>query len=318
MVDEVNAGAEVLTIGESMGSVRATGMLRLGGGANVTIGGAESNVAIGLARLGHRVRWAGRLGADEIGALVTRTLRAEGIDTAVTLDDTRPTGLMLVENRIADISRVAYYRAGSAASALSVADVEDLLSPDTRVLHVTGITPALSASAAEAIAALVQRAAELAVTVSFDVNYRGKLWTRDAASAVLAPIARMATIVFASDDELALVADGVEADAAATLLAAGVREVVVKRGGAGAGVYHAGGVHSVPARTVPVVDTIGAGDAFTAGYLSALLDGADVAGRLARGTTMGAFAVTAAGDWEPLPTRAELPLLDQAGGSTVR
>ncbi|WP_243855116.1 sugar kinase [Diaminobutyricimonas sp. TR449] len=315
---EMSADAEVLTIGESMGSVRASGMLRLGGGANITIAGAESNVAIGLSRLGHRVRWAGRLGDDEVGALVTRTLRAEGVDTAVMIDATRPTGLLLVETRIADISRVAYYRAGSAASALEVADVENQLRSGTRVLHITGITAALSASAAEAITALARRAAGLGVTISFDVNYRRKLWTREAASAVLAPIARTASIVFASDDELGLVAEGAEADAAAELLRAGVSEVVVKRGGDGAGVYHAGGTLSVPARRVPVVDTIGAGDAFTAGYLSALLDGEDVAGRLERGTTLGAFAVTAAGDWESLPTRAELPLLDQAAGSTVR
>jgi 2-dehydro-3-deoxygluconokinase len=167
------------------------------------------------------------------------------------------------------------------------------------------------------------------VVVSLDVNYRSKLWSRDQAGAVLAPLARHAIIVIASDDELDLVAvprDGSgeatspadEARAAAHLLDLGVSEVVVKRGAAGAAVHTADGLLEAPAIPVTCVDTVGAGDAFTAGYLSARLDGEDVAGRLKRGILAGAFAISTRGDWEGLPRREELALLDAARGSTQR
>lgn len=311
---------DVVTFGESMGSIRAAGLLRFGGTMNMTMGGAESNVAIGLARLGHAVRWVGRLGDDEVGEYVLRMLRAESVDTErATLDTSRRTGLMLVEKRLPDIARVAYYRAGSAGSALGIPDLDGAFDASTRILHVTGITPALSPSAAEAALWAVRTAKELGVLVSFDVNYRAALWSREAASAVLTELARAADIVFASDDELSLVADGeTEEHAAQALIAAGVDQVVVKRGADGAIAWHGTQSTSVPARKVAAVDTIGAGDAFTAGYLSALLDGENVAARLDRGAVLGAFAVSAAGDWEASPTRRELSMLDHAPGSTLR
>ncbi|HAP91172.1 MAG TPA: sugar kinase, partial [Arthrobacter bacterium] len=160
-----------------------------------------------------------------------------------------------------------------------------------------------------------------------------RLWSRDEARAVLAPIVRHADILIASDDELDLVAsatvsgdasdslgnDDAETALAASLLEQGVGEVVVKRGAAGAGVHTASGRFEAPAVTVTSIDTVGAGDAFTAGYLSALLDGEDVAGRLQRGAVMGAFAVSTAGDWEGLPGRTELAMLGAtAGGTTQR
>lgn len=310
---------DVVTFGESMGSIRAAGLIRLGGAMSLTVGGAESNVAIGLSRLGHRAGWAGRVGDDEIGSLVLRTLGAEGVDiTYSRVDPTRSTGLLLVEKRIGDISRVAYYRAGSAGSALTVADLDGVLDPAPRVLHITGITPALSPAAAEATEHTVEAARAAGTLVSFDVNYRAGLWGRDAASAALTRIALRSDIVFASDDELSLVATGSATQAALALVAAGVGEVVVKRGEHGASAWTPDGQASVAARAVRVVDTIGAGDAFTAGYLSALLDGLDLAARLDRGAILGAFAVSAQGDWEALPTRSELTLLDVAPGSTIR
>lgn len=312
------APVEVVTFGESMVSVRAAGLLRHGGAASMALVGAESNVAIGLSRLGHSVGWTGRVGNDELGQLIQRTLRAEAVTATAIADDERRTGLMLVEKRIADVSRVAYYRAGSAGSALSSADLSTIFDGDPRIVHITGITPALSESAAAATLWAVDAAAERGVTISFDVNYRAALWGREQASELLSRIARKAAIVFASDDELSLVSEGSPADAAAALIDAGVGEVVVKRGGDGASAWNAAGAHSIAARPVRVVDTIGAGDAFTAGYLSALLDGADLDARLDRGAVLGAFAVSGSGDWELLPTRAELSLLDSADGHTVR
>ncbi|WBB68081.1 sugar kinase [Micromonospora sp. WMMD812] len=312
------APIDVLTLGETMAAFRTTGALRLGGTAGVSIAGAESTVAIGLARLGHRAGWIGVTGADEPGALVRRTLRAEGVDlTWSRVEPGAPTGLILFEPRVADLNRVTYYRAGSAGSRLAPADVIrafDAVSP--RVLHVTGITCALGAGPYAAVRVAVERAHAAGATVCLDVNHRSRLWSVAEAAEALRPLLPAVDVVVASDDELPVLTDA--DDPVAALRAAGVDEVVVKRGGDGATSHHEGGTLHRPARRVPVVETIGAGDAFVAGWLSALLDGADAAGRLDRAVTTAAFTVATRGDWEGLPDRAELPLLDHEPGTALR
>lgn len=319
----------LLTFGESMVSLRSTAPLASGGTLNMQVAGAESNVAIGVARLGHTAAWAGALGADPHGEFIVKELRGEGVQLHHSIHPERSTGVMFLEQRTADLSRAFYYRAGSAGATISRKQVAAALDCGARILHLTGITAALSPEARDAVEYAAERAAADGVLVSLDVNYRSKLWSRDQARAVLRPLARHATIVIASDDELDLVApprtgSGApgaavdEAAAAGRLLEAGVSEVVVKRGAAGAAVYAAEGVIEAAAIPVTCVDTVGAGDAFTAGYLSALLDGEDIPGRLGRGVLAGAFAVSTRGDWEGLPRSEELALLDAARGSTVR
>ncbi|ELP65324.1 kinase, PfkB family [Streptomyces turgidiscabies Car8] len=317
------AATDVVTFGETMAALRAHGALRLGGSLGLSVAGAESNVAIGLARLGHRVRWAGRVGADELGALVLRTLRAEGVDIdhAVTDDTGRPTGLLLTEPRLGTLTRVSYYRAGSAGSAVSPADVLPALAAGARILHLTGITPALSASAAEAAPAAAAAARDAGVTVCLDVNFRSRLWTTDEARTALRPLLERTDLLIASEDELPLVLErpgAAESEAVRGILAAGVAEVVVKRGARGATSFTADGATDRAARQVEAVDLVGAGDAFVAGYLSGVLDGADVPARLHRAVTTAAFAVATRGDWEGLPTRDELGLLDEPDGTTIR
>ncbi|MET3203649.1 UNVERIFIED_ORG: 2-dehydro-3-deoxygluconokinase [Arthrobacter sp. UYEF13] len=327
----MSAAVDLLTFGESMVSLRSAGPLSAGGSLAMHVAGAESNVAVGVARLGHSVTWAGAVGADPHGEYILRQLRSEGIGTKCRVDPSRSTGVMFLEQRTADVTRAFYYRAGSAGSTISRNDVDGALAAGPRVLHLTGITAALSPEARKAFEYAAERAVADGVVVSLDVNYRGRLWTRNEARAVLGPIARHASILIASDDELDLVAsaalsgsdssanDDAETVRAASLLEQGVGEVVVKRGAAGAGVHTASGRFEAPAIPVTSIDTVGAGDAFTAGYLSALLDGEDVAGRLQRGSVLGAFAVSTAGDWEGLPSRAELAMLGAtASGTTQR
>jgi 2-dehydro-3-deoxygluconokinase len=311
---------EVLTFGESMVSFRSDGPLVQGGLQTTRLAGAESNVAIGLSRLGHSVAWSGRVGDDAFGRLVLRELRAEGVDTGcAVVDDGRPTGLMFVEQRSADLTSVEYRRAGSAGSAVDRDDVAQALRTAPSILHVTGITPALSDSAAEAVAFAIESACAGGVLVSFDVNYRSRLWGRDRAREVLAPLARRATLVIASDDELDLVADGDEDGAVAHLLGEGVHQVAVKRGPLGATLHSREGRVDAPALAVTAVDPIGAGDAFTAGFLSGVLDGLEPADCLTRAATTGAFAVSTRGDWEGSPTRADLALHERhTPGATVR
>jgi 2-dehydro-3-deoxygluconokinase len=316
------SGPDVLTFGEALVSFRSAGPLASGGTLRMHMAGAESNVAIALARLGHRAAWAGRVGTDELGEFVLRQLRAEGVQVdGVTRDPERPPGLMFLEQRTADVTRVQYHRAGSAGSALRVDDIRGPVAAGARILHVTGITPALSGSAREATLWAVESAAAAGPPVSLDVNYRARLWSRDEARAVLAPLASHASIVIASSDELDLVADpgADEAAAVAGLRARGVETVLVKLGAGGARAHSPDGAHHAGSLAVTAVDTVGAGDAFTAGYLSGRLDGLDVAGCLRRGVTLGAFAVSTRGDWEGLPRRDELALLDDhEAGSTIR
>jgi 2-dehydro-3-deoxygluconokinase len=327
----VSAAVDLLTFGESMVSLRSAGPLTAGGSLAMHVAGAESNVAVGVSRLGHCVSWAGVVGADPHGEYILRQLRSEGIQVRPRVDAARSTGVMFLEQRTADLTRAFYYRAGSAGSTVNREDIDQALNAGTRVLHLTGITAALSPEARAALEYAAERAAAEGVVVSLDVNYRSKLWTRDEARAVLAPISRHADILIASDDELDLVAsaaspgseslanDDAETALAGELLGRGVTEVVVKRGAHGAGVYTAAGRFEATAVPVTSIDTVGAGDAFTAGYLSALLDGRDVPARLERGTVMGAFAVSTAGDWEGLPRRDELAMLAATpSGATVR
>lgn len=327
--------SDVLTLGETMVALRGSGPLKLGGSMDVSIAGAESNVAIGLARLGHATRWAGAVGDDEAGELVLRTLRAEGVDVSgATRDPDAPTGLILFEPRLPEVTRVHYYRAGSAGSRLTAAAVEGAFATPgaPRVLHLTGITPALGPSAPDACRRALELAREHGTTVCLDVNFRSRLWSAEESAAVMRSWIPYVDVLIASDDELPLCVPeeaaastpgtaGTPGEARAQakeLLARGVGEVVVKLGADGATAHTADGELHVPARPVRAVDAVGAGDAFVAGYLSALLDGEDVAGRLDRAVTTGAFAVASHGDWEGAPTRAELGLLGAGPGTVVR
>jgi 2-dehydro-3-deoxygluconokinase len=152
------------------------------------------------------------------------------------------------------------------------------------------------------------------VVTSFDVNYRSRLWSRDRAGAVLAPLLADVDILFASIDELALVGYDAEVKVTGT----GPAEVVVTRGAEGAEAHTAQEYHQEQARNVVAVDVVGAGDAFVAGYLSARLDGLGLAARLARGSDVAAVAVATQGDWEGLPTRSELTALGGTHDGTLR
>ncbi|MEV5583073.1 sugar kinase [Streptomyces parvus] len=312
---------DVLTFGESMVSLRADGLIRAGGPLHTSVAGAETNVAIGLARLGHDVRWVGLTGADEFGRLVLRTLRAENVDLAHSaVSEDGPTGLVVFEPRTPDVTRVAYYRSGSAGSRLTAQHLAPALADGARVVHTTGVTAALGPGPLEAVRSALREATEQSVTTCFDVNYRAKLWSPEEAATALRPLVASVDILVASDDELSVVTPAsarTERERVESLLERGVREVVVKRGAEGAEVFHPGSA-ARPAVPVPVRDTVGAGDAFVAGYLSAWLDGEPVGDRLARAVTTGAFAVATPGDWEGAPMRDELGLIRATPGSTLR
>ncbi|WEK61557.1 MAG: sugar kinase [Candidatus Microbacterium colombiense] len=303
------SAASVVTLGETMALVRTTeiGSLQHAHGLALGVGGAESNVAIGLARLGAAVSWLGRVGDDSLGERVRREIRGEGVVVHAIVDDGAPTGLMVKERPSAASTAVMYYRAGSAGSRVAAHDLPEGWVERASLLHVTGITPLLSATARAAVLSAVDRARAAGVTVSFDINYRSALATPAAAGPVLREIAERADIVFGGDDEFAILyPETSPADAAALLRDAGCATTVVKQGPDGATVYASGVVTASPGFVIDPIDTVGAGDAFVAGYLSALLEGFDVASTLRRANATGAMACLTPGDWEAAPTRRDL------------
>lgn len=311
---------DVLTAGEAMAAIRTEGSPGFGGSARISIAGAETNVAIGLCRLGHTCRWVGAVGDDQFGALVLRTLRAEGVDLSGVRVDEAPTGILVSETRLAGVTRVDYHRRGSAGSTLAPADLRSAWDPVPRALHVTGLTMALGDGPAEAVRTGIRAARDRGIPVCLDVNHRERLWSAARARDTLRPLAGSLDIVVASEEELDLVAPAGTRplDQVGSLLEAGADQVVIKKGAAGATAYTATATVDLPARPVTAVDPIGAGDAFVAGYLSGLLDGLSVADRLARAVTTGSFAVATIGDWEGLPYRRELALLGLQEGTVVR
>ncbi|MFI1570111.1 sugar kinase [Streptomyces anulatus] len=306
------------------------------------IGGAESNVACALAAAGHRAAWVGRVGADGFGDHLVETIASYGVDTsAVRRDPVRPTGIYFrtATDRGTDTHEVAYYRAGSAASAMSPDNVpyEDLLAG--RILHLSGITAALSADCLALLRDLTAPRPGRPL-VSFDVNHRPHLWRGgDADASVLLELARRADLVFVGEDE----AEEAWGIVGAEAIRAALPEpavVVVKRGSAGATVFsglrpgprssNAGGagnavgagssgaggagnaaggaegadtVTLVPALRVDVVAAVGAGDAFAAGFLSATLRGLPVRERVRHGHLMAAAVLTVPGDLTDPPAR---------------
>ncbi|WP_030552798.1 sugar kinase [Streptomyces exfoliatus] len=309
--------AALVTLGEAMAVAAATEPGPLATGTPLRLGwaGAEATVAIGVSRLGHTAAWTGRVGDDAAGAMILAGLRAEGVDvSAARTDPAAPTGLTLRERRTADRLRVSYYRAGLAGSRLAPEDLDEERITGARILHVTGITPALSATARAAVEHAVSLARAAGVTVSFDVNHRERLWSRAEAAEVLARLLPYTDIVFAGPEEAALFVPDVPEDEpgrmARALTRLGPAQAVLKLGGRGALVATADdALHVRPAVPVTAVDPVGAGDAFVSGYLAALLDGSPVEERLRLAALSGAFAVSVPGDWEGLPRRAELGLL---------
>lgn len=302
----------VVTLGETMALVRADeiGSLNQVSRMSLSIGGAESNMAIGLARLDVPVTWIGRVGNDSLGERITRELRAEGVTAQSITDPDAATGLMIKERRTADAIRVWYYRAGSAGSRLNPADIDEEMVARASVLHVTGITPGLSDDAAHAVLTAVAIARQHAVAVSFDVNHRSQVWRGRDAGATYRELAALSDIIFAGPDEARVLVDGDEdIDLAKALSALGPSEAVIKRGPLGALVWAAGKLYEQPALSITPVDSVGAGDAFVAGYLREYRMGTSIPERLQTATTTGAFACLGPGDWEASPKRQELQLL---------
>jgi 2-dehydro-3-deoxygluconokinase len=305
----------VVTAGETMVLVVPSGPGRLRHATDVTlsIGGAESNVAIGLSRLGIPAGWVSALGDDELGELVLHRVRAEGVDTsAVRRLPGRPTGLYLREE-VGGAHRVYYYRRGSAASTLAPGAVDPSVLEGAAFLHLTGITGALSPESAEFLMWAARTAHDAGVRVSYDVNYRSRLWEPAAARAASEAMLPHVDVLLVGDEEAHALWGWDDKTCLERLADAGPGEVVLKLGARGCAAVIEGKRLTSPGFPALQVDPIGAGDAFAAGYLAGSVWGLDAADRLRTANAMGAFCVQNLGDYEGLPSRRELiAFLDQA------
>lgn len=298
----------VVTAGETMvlGVPSVPGRLRHAHTLELKIGGAESNVAIALSRLGVTAGWVGCLSSDELGQLVLDRIRGEGVDTSrVRRIQHRPTGLYLRE-KIGHEVRAYYYREGSAACEMTpeVFDLDYL--EGAEFLHLTGITPAISESCRNFTLWAAEQAHERGVRVSFDVNYRSKLCTPKEAKGFVEEVLPLIDVLMVGDEE-ALALWGRDDEALLRGLAeGGPPEVVLKRGKAGSVALLRGMIHEQSAFPVTEVDPIGAGDSFAAGYLAGDVWGLSPKERLRVAGAMGAYSVMTLGDYEGLPDREEL------------
>lgn len=299
---------DVITCGETMALIHAGAgeRLRHTNSLRLRIGGAETNVAIALARLGRTCGWISRVGDDELGQLVVERVRAEGVDVSRVERGVESTGLFLRDSG-ANGSRAFYYRAGSAASHMSPSTLNLESIANTRHVHLTGITPALSANCQATIETMIKAARDADATLSFDVNYRSKLWPASDARAFCERWLDAFDILFIGHEEATQLWPDIDDETLInTLAASGPGEVLFKRGGNDASAIIDGQHYKAPSFDVSVVDTTGAGDAFAGGYLAARLTGLPPSERLRQAQATGAICVTGAGDYENLPNSEEL------------
>ena len=303
--------AEVILFGEPMAMfvAQTTGELADVETFSRLLAGAEVNVAIGLTRLSHKAAYVTKLGTDPFGKYIEKKLHAEGLETQITYDADHWTAFQLKSKVLEGDPEVVYFRKNSAASHMTEADVDRLDFTGAKVLHVTGIPPALSISCRDATYHLIERAREAGLLVSFDPNLRPSLWeSEEAMIRTINDFASKADIVLPGTGEGKILMGSDQPETiAAFYRGLGAKAVIVKVGARGAYVASSEVNGFFPGyRVEKVVDTVGAGDGFAVGVLSGYLEGLSLSEMAVRGNAIGAIQVSVQSDNEGLPTREEL------------
>lgn len=304
---------DVVLVGEPMGLFSATeyGSLKDAAQFNKSIAGAEFNVGIGLARLNHSVEYVTKLGKDPIGEFIVEEIEKEKLGSDfISYSDTYPTGLML-KNKVSDGDPdTAYYRKSSAFTTLSKEDVADIDFSKVKLLHVTGIPPAVSETVREAVVYLMKKAKEAGTIITFDPNLRPSLWSsREEMIEVLNGLASYADVVLpgVSEGKDLTGLDDI-AGMSQYYLNLGAEAVIVKSGEDGAYITEKGKetLNVKGFKVDEVVDTVGAGDGFAVGIIHARLQGLSWKEAAVYANAIGSLQVQNAGDNEGLPTKEEL------------
>lgn len=320
---------DLVTFGETMVRLTPTGGLRLeeASSLDVTIGGTESNVCVALARLGRRVAWLSALADNPLGRRVDGELRRHGVDTSHVIWTSDRAGVYFMDPGTRPRpTRVYYDRANSAVARIDPSAVDRGIVIDAGALHLTGITPALSDACATVCRLLAAAAVEAGTPVVFDVNYRSKLWSPEQAASGLAPLLEQTTLLLCGASDAATIwgLRGDPPDVAAGLLGrSGAQLVVLTLAEDGALALHRDGtMRRQPAVPVEIVDAVGAGDAFAAGFLSCWLDDREnLEAALRAGAALAALKMTVPGDHAiitPSELAEAIALLDTQGADIVR
>jgi len=301
----------IVTLGESMMVFNGPPAvpISMGTALHTTFAGAESNVAIGLARLGHAVRYLTVLGDDPFGHAIFKTLRSEGVETSgIQFSASHPTGVMIKNRWPGDEPQVFYYRNTSAFAHAGAGTFDPALWRDAKLIYLTGITTALSAECLALVRQVIADAQAHNIPVWFDPNYRRKLWSGEQFLQTVAELLpRIDTILPGFHEGQLLTGKTDPGEIACKLMGMGVKNVILKAGSKGVVAYTTDGKEMAdPFPIDRVIDPIGAGDAFAAGYLAAYLDGLPLATRLQRAHAAAAMVCMTQGDWEGLPTRTQL------------
>jgi len=298
---------ELVTIGETMvvfDSV-TNGPLRYATNYTCHTGGAETTVAVGVVRQGHTAGWISSLGDDEFGMLIRRTFMGEGVDLSrCTTSSTHPTGIFFRQAVGNGEFRNFYYRKNSAASVITPDTLDEEYIASAKILHVTGITLAVSQEAAATVIRAMEIAKKHGVTVCFDPNLRLKMWSLEKAKETIEKVWPLVDIALPGLDEGEKLFGLTEPDdIAAKIQSYGVKTVVVKIGADGAIGYENGQrIYSPGFKVKNVVDAFGAGDSFAAGIISGKLKGWSLEDTLRHANAIGAMAVSAPGNIEAVPT----------------
>lgn len=301
---------QLITIGETMAAFTPSspGPLRYVQGYGIRCAGAESNVAIGLAKLGISAAWISRLGQDEFGHFICNQIRAEGVDCRhVIFDSSHRTGLMFKETGVSE-TKVYYYRENSAASHMVPDDLNESAFEESKILHLSGITPILSETCKETVQAAVELAKKHHVMISFDPNIRKRLWGNTDYVPLIRSLTLKSDIVLLGLDEAKVLFDTEDAEKVAEILhkEGNAKYVAVKDGAKGASVTDFSVNVHIPPYPCRPIEPIGAGDGFNAGFLAGLLQGEDVETAGKMGGICGALATMVSGDVEGYPDKYQM------------
>lgn len=296
--------ADLYTFGEIMALFLATDTdsVRTANNYVMTAAGAESNVAVAATRLGLDVHLQSRLGIDQVGDNVLAQIAKEKVDTAHILRVPNYTGALVRNRGLSEAPDVTYLRQSSAGSTISPEDIDVQVLSNSRWLHVTGITVALSQSASSAVEHALEIARSKSVPVSFDLNIRRKLWCPEAASTRLSELVHDLDLVTGGVDEYELVFGKKDPEAnLATVISRGVRTAIMTAGPELMRIIHEGERFDFSPKAIPTVDPVGSGDAFIAGTISGILGGLPFKEAIAQGSYCGGSVASILGDWAGLP-----------------
>lgn len=304
--------SEVILIGEPMALFIADTLGPLEEVEHFTrsLAGAEVNVCIGLTRLGHKATYITRLGDEPLGHYIENFLKKESIGTEfITYDNVYKTGIQLKNKVVSGDAYAPYYRKGSAASHIGIKEIEEIDFTGIKIIHITGIPPALSKTCREATYRLIERAKENNIFISFDPNLRPALWeSKEVMIEVINDLASKCDMVLPGTAEgLILVGSDDPEKIADYYESKGISKILVKLGAEGAYVRDNKESYIVPGFKVEkVVDTVGAGDGFAAGVISGMLENLSLKESVIRGNAVGSIQVMHLSDNEGLPTKKEL------------